>query len=98
MQDKPVMRLFLERFRHPFFQQQFNLERGCPHRHAGAVANPENMRVNGDGRLTKGFVEDYVGGLPANPGEGFEGFTVARHLTTMITHQNFSRRHDILGL
>ena len=59
---------------HPFLGNAFDqlilyLVDVCAGRHAGAVADAEDMRVDRHGRLAKCDVEDYVGGLAPYAGQ-----------------------------
>ena len=68
MQDKPVMGVFLEAIGHGLKQCIFNSKYIFSNGNPGAIGNPENMGVNGNGGLPKGGVQDYVGGFAAHPG------------------------------
>jgi hypothetical protein len=64
VQDQPVVRVAPERLRHDLFQLRFDIIDGLAGREAGAVANPEDVRVDRERFLTEGGVEHDVGGLP----------------------------------
>ncbi len=83
-----MVRIVLELIRHEF--QQFFLDlrhvlAGCE---PGAVADPEDMGVDRDGRLSEGGVEDHVGGLAPHAGQGFQRFARLRHLSAMLFQQD----------
>ena len=56
--------------------------------HAGAVADTENMRVDGDGGLAKGLVQHHIRRFPADTGKRLERRAVGRHLAAMLVDQD----------
>ena len=50
-----------------FLQRLFDLQRVLAGREPRAVADPENMGVDGDGRRAEGDVHDDVGGFAPDP-------------------------------
>ena len=69
--------------RHRCVEHLLDLERGLAGSEAGAVADAEEMGVDGDGRLAEGDVEDDIGGLAADAGQRLEGLAIARNLPAM---------------
>ena len=66
MQDQPMVGV-LEKALGDAAQQLFlDCKRCFARRQASAVADPEDMRVHGDGWMAKGCIEDNVCGLAAN--------------------------------
>ena len=49
--------------RNCLFEPLFDRQRCLAGRNAGAVANPEDMGINCDGRLAEGDIEDDIGGI-----------------------------------
>ena len=66
--------------------------------HARAVADPEDMRVDSNGRLTKPFIQHDIGGLSANPGERLERVAVIGNDAVMLFDQDFRQPVNILRL
>jgi hypothetical protein len=52
-------------------------------RELSAVRHPKDMGINGDSRYPKGGIQDHVGRLSTDPGEGLQGGAIAWHLATM---------------
>ncbi len=65
--------------------QQFllHLERRFTRCQSRAVADAKNMRIHGDGRLTKCSVQYHVGGFAADTGQRLQILSVVGHLTTV---------------
>ena len=80
MQDKPVMRAFLELLRYTHFQQMFNFIRCFFNSHTCPVGYPEDMGVHRDSRLAESFIDHNISGLPSNTGKGFKDITIFRHI------------------
>src|SRR4029079_136999 len=83
VQDQPMMGMALALRRHHGVEHLLDLGRGLAGSEAGAVADPEQMGVDGDGRLAEGGVEDDIGGLAADAGQRLEGGAIARNLPAM---------------
>ena len=49
-----------------------------------AVGETKKMGVDGDGRLAKSNVEDYIRRFAPNTGQGFKGGSLVRHLAAML--------------
>lgn len=92
-----MMSVLLERLGCHFFQLQLDRQGGLARRQAGAVGYAEDMRVDGDGRLSEGGIEDNVGGLPANPRQSFQCLPFARHLPTVPGDELLGHQDQVFG-
>src|SRR5690554_7861384 len=63
MQDQPVVGVLAELLRHVAQQLLLHFDHVLALGDAGAVGDPEDMGVHGDGGLAEGGVENDVGGL-----------------------------------
>jgi CysZ protein len=98
VQDQPMMGMALALRRHHGVEHLLDLGRGLAGSEAGPVADPEQMGVDGDGRLAEGGVEDDIGGLAADAGQRLEGGAIARNLPAMPLDQHLRERDHVLGL
>ena len=73
---------------HAFVEFLLDGQHSFPERKAGAVADAEDMGIDGKGFLTKGRVHNDVGGLSPDTGQGRERIVILRHLSAEIAHQN----------
>lgn len=87
-----------ERLRNDFFELGFHLVDGLARREAGAIADPEDMRVDREGLLAKSGVEDHIGGLAADARKLLELFPNARDFASVALDQSLAERNDVLGL
>lgn len=80
--------------------QQFSLhfEGRFARRQSGAVADPKNMRIDGDGWLTKCRVQYHVGGFAPNTRQRFQIFSVFGQLTGVPFEQQLTGFQNISGL
>ena len=92
------MRAFLPAVGNPPYQLGFDRVRGLSRRHAGAVTDTEDMRVDGDCRMSEGFVQHDIGGLAPNPGKCLQRLAVVGNDATMQLDQDFGQTVDILCL
>ena len=67
-------------------------------RQAGAVADAEDMGVDGQGRVGEGDVQHHIGGLAADPRQGLEDVAVDRHRAAMRSISIWLRRMMFLAL
>ena len=74
----------------PLYQPLFDFQRRLSRRQAGAVGNPEDMGVDGDGRLAEGDVEHHVGGLAPDPRQCLELLPVAGNLAPVFVDQDLA--------
>ena len=51
---------------------------------ARAVRDAEDVRVHSDRAFAENFHQHHVRGLAANPRQGFQRFTIARHLAIVL--------------
>lgn len=49
----------------------------------GAITDPEDMRIDGNGRFAKGGIQHHIGGFAPDPGQGLEGFAIPGDLAAM---------------
>ena len=75
--------------RYPAQQSILHLARSLAWRKSGAVAEAEDVGVHRHGCLTENHVENHVRGLTADTRQPLECCPVFRHLTAMITKQDF---------
>jgi hypothetical protein len=76
----------------------FDLVHRLSRREAGAVADAEDMGVDGERLLAVRGVEDDVGGLAADPGERLQLFARLRYLAIVTIDQRLAERDDVLRL
>ena len=69
------------------FETLLDLERRLAGRETGAVAEPEDMRIDRDRRLAERDVEHDTGGLAPDPRQSFERLALARHLAAVLVEQ-----------
>src|SRR5580700_10241269 len=98
VQDQPVMGVQPVALRHDFQQLHFDVERGLADRQPGAIANAEDVGVDGDGRLAEGDVEHDVGGLAADARQGFQRLAVVRNFAAVFFNELARKTDDIFGL
>jgi len=98
VQDQPVVRIQPEGLGHHLLQLELDLKRVLPGSKAGAVAHPEDVRVDGEGLLVESGVENDVGRLPPDPRQLLEIFARARDLAAMVADESFGQGDDVLRL
>src|SRR5690242_8962239 len=96
VQDQPMVSMALAVGRHDGVEHALDLGRGPAGGEASAVANPEQMGVDGNSGLAEGGVEDNIGGLAPDAGQSLEGGAVVRHLAAMPLDQRLRQRNHIL--
>ena len=79
-----MMAIVLVPLRHDAIEGELDVERGLATRKAGAVRNPEDVGVDGDGWLAEGDVEHDIRRLAADAGKGDERFARVRHLAAEL--------------
>jgi len=87
-----------ERRRGLRLQLLFHRQHGLARRQPGAVADPENMRVDREGLRAKGTVHHHIGGLAPNPRQPDQRLAIRRHLAAKFRDQHFRQRDHILRL
>ena len=98
MQDQPVVGVAAEGLRHDLFQLGLDVVDGLAGREAGAVADAEHMRVDGEGLLAEGGIEDDVCRLAANAGKGLQFLATARNFAAEAVDQRLAERDDVFRL
>jgi len=78
-----MMRVHQKARRYDFEQRALDSSDVFPGRQTGAPGDPKDVRVNGDGGLVKGDIQDDIGGLSTDPGQGLERGALARNLPLM---------------
>ena len=78
MQNQPVMRVLTKFSGYEFQQPVFHSSLSLARRQAGAIADAENMRVDGHCRLAEGDVEHDIRGLAADARQGLQRLAAAR--------------------
>ena len=84
-----MMRANPKRLRRVFFKGAFHRKYIFARRDSGAVADAENMRVDGKCLRSERGVHNDIGGFAADTGQSLQRVAVRRNLAIMITHQNF---------
>ena len=80
------------------FQLELNLTRILARREAGAVADPEDVRIDRERLFIEGGVEDDIGGLSADARQFLQLFASAWDLAPMIADQCLRQGDDVLRL
>lgn len=92
------MRVALKLHRQVILQRPLNRQHVAPRRYAGAVGDPENMRIDRLRGVTEGDVQHHVGGLAANAGKRLQGCARIRHRARVALDQDLAERDDIARL
>ena len=79
-------------------QLLFDIDDGFSRGQTRSVAEPENVCIDGDGRLPKGRVEHDVRRLSPHAGQGFETGPVIRYLAAMPFQQEAAGSDNVFGL
>ena len=87
-----------ERRRRLLLQLLLHRQHGLPRRQPGAVADPENMRVDREGLRAKGTVHHDIGGLAPDPGQLDQLVAVRRHRAIIVGDQHLRQRDHVFGL
>lgn len=98
LQNEPVMRFPQKIGRDAGFEAALDVQHGFAARQAGAVGEAEGVRVDRDGGLAEGDVEDDGGGFAADSGQGFERFAVGGDFAAEAVHQGLGEGDDVLCL
>ena len=75
-----MVRVAAEGLRHDLLELRLDLVDGLAGREAGAVADAEDVGVDGEGLRAEGGVHHHIGGLAADAGQRLQRFAVRRHL------------------
>jgi len=87
VQDQPVVSVAPEGLRDNLLELRFDLIDVLSRSEAGAVADPEDVRVDRERLLAESRVENDVGGLAADAGKLLQLFTGTRHPTAIFVDQ-----------
>ena len=82
-----------EKVKQAFFNFKYVFSGG----NSSAVADPENMRIDRHGGLSKCGIEHHVGGFSTHTRQSFKCFPVRRYLAIVLVSQNFGCLHKVLG-
>src|SRR5690606_29710269 len=92
MQDEPVVGMERETLRHLLLERQLHRQWRCPRREPGAIAYPEQMRVDRNGGLLEENVQHHIGRLAADAGQGLERLAHVGYLATVLFDQLLGER------
>jgi len=98
VQDQPVVGIAAEGLRHDLFELRLDFLHRFARREAGAIADPEHMRVDCECLFAEGGVEHHVGGFAADPGKRLQLLARSRHLALVPFDQRTAEGDDILRL
>jgi hypothetical protein len=98
MQDQPVMRIAAERLGRDLVQPKFDFERVLARCKAGAVADAEDVRIDGERLFAERSVQHHVGRLTAYAWQALQLFASARDLGRVIANQCLAERDYVLRL
>ena len=90
VQDQPVMRVQLEFVGHFLLERQFDRQHVLARRQAGAIADAEDVRVDGDGLFAESDVQNDVGRLASGAGQRLQFLARARNLAAVTLDQTAS--------
>ena len=93
-----MVRVQPEGLRNDFLKLELDPKRVLSGSKAGAVAHPEDVRVDGEGLLIEGGVQNDVGRFPPDSRQLLQLFARAWDLAAMIADERFGQGDDILGL
>lgn len=79
VENEPVMRVLDVLLGDGFFEFSFDFIDIFTLCQSGAVADAEDMSVDGDGRLSEEYIEDDIGCFTANAGEFYQLVSVVRN-------------------
>ena len=98
VQDQPVMCVQAEGLWHTLFQLFLDLFRRLAFGQPGAIANPQDMRVDGKGLLLEPAVEHDIGGLAAHSRQPDQILARVGNFTTVLVDQQLAQCDHILRL
>ncbi|BBI50631.1 hypothetical protein HORIV_30520 [Vreelandella olivaria] len=55
------------------------------------------MRIHRHGGLTKGGIENHIGGFTANARQGLQGFAGIGHFAAVLVDQDMAGFHQVFG-
>ena len=80
-----------------FQQFLFNGQRCFTRGDAGAVGNPEDVSVDGDGRFTKGDIQHDICGFASHPGQFLQRGAIMWHRTFVFVEEELAGGDDVFG-
>jgi len=90
VQDQPVVRVAAERLGHDLVEPSLDLVRRFAGCEAGAVADAEHVGVDGERLFAPGRVEDDIGGLATDAGQGLQLFARARDFAAELVDERLA--------
>jgi len=93
-----MVRVLLELVGHELQQSLLDLQRVLPGRDVGAIGDPENMRIDGDRRLSERHVQNDIRGFATDAGQRFQRLATLRNFATVFEHQAAGGLDDVLRL
>ena len=87
-----------EGLRHDLLELGFDLIDVLAGREASAVADAEDVGVDGEGFLPEGSVKDHVGRLAADAWEFLKLFAGTRDFAAVVVDQGSTECDDVFGL
>jgi hypothetical protein len=98
VEDQPVVGVAAKRLWHDLLELGLDDVDVLAGREAGAVADPEDVGVDGEGFLTERGVEDDVGGLAADARKFLELFSISGDPGTEPIDQGLREGDDVFRL
>jgi hypothetical protein len=98
MQDQPVMCVVPELGRRELLQGRFDGAHIPARRESGAIRHPEDMRIDGDGRLAECRIEHDAGRFAADARQALECFALGGDFAAVFFEQQTACRNDVFCL
>jgi hypothetical protein len=98
VQDQPVVRVAAEGLRDDLFELRLDLIDCLAGRKAGAITDPEHVRVDRKGFLAESSVKDNICSFAADSRQRSKLFASTGHLAAVPADQRLTQRDDVLGL
>ena len=92
------MRVASERLGHDLLELRFDLVDCFSWSETRAIADPEDVSIDGEGLLAKCSVQDDVRGLAANAGERLELVSRPGNFAAVVVDQRLAEQDDVLRL
>ena len=92
------MRVAAKGLRNDLLQLRFDVIDRLPRCQAGAVADPEDVRVDRKCFLSECCIQDNIRGLSTDAGKRLELLARPRHLAAVVIDQRLAQRDDVLRL
>jgi hypothetical protein len=97
MQDQPVVSVAAEGLRNDLLELRLDLVDRLAWSQAGAVADPEDVRVDRERLLAERGIEDHVRGLSSDPRQRLQFLAGTRHFTAVAIDQRLAEGDDVPG-